>query len=341
MAAVNSTETLRIERIDPLDLDLETADAMAEVLTAANEADGLDLPPRVGAAVMTYRQLQSECRPIDGLWLAFHDDRLVGMLDLQLPWRENTSTAMVRAHVHPDARDRGIGSALLAEAERVVREAGRTRVYSGAFAGGDGVAALEAWGFTPHEGRYAIRRIDVYGAPYGQWDQVYDEAAAHAADYELTHLVGATPEDMLEGMAALHEAINDAPRHDEDEEPVAFDPQRVRDYDKAMAGRRQTVYRVIARHRESGEWAGISMLCVDEFAPALAFQEDTSVVRAHRGHRLGLLMKADMLRWVTRERPEIAAVDTWNAVSNHHMIAVNERLGATVVAHYVGYSKDL
>ena len=94
---------------------------------------------------------------------------------------------------------------------------------------------------------------------------------------------------------------------------------------------------VLARHRTSGEWAGLSMLCVDEFAPTVAFQEDTSVVRAHRGHRLGLLMKADMLRWISQERPEVTAADTWNATNNHHMIAVNERLGATVIAHNQTY----
>ena len=42
----------------------------------------------------------------------------------------------------------------------------------------------------------------------------------------------------------------------------------------------------------------MSLVAVDEFLPTVAFQEDTTVVRAHRGHRLGLLMKTDMLRWV-------------------------------------------
>jgi len=104
-----------------------------------------------------------------------------------------------------------------------------------------------------------------------------------------------------------------------------------------MTGRRQTVYRVMARHRPSGEWAGMSMLCVDEFSPALAFQEDTSVVRAHRGNRLGLLMKSDMLRWVGHERPEVAEIDTWNSTTNHHMIAVNERLGTRLVAQHLTF----
>jgi len=331
----------RIDRVDPLELDLDTADALAEVLTAANEAAGLDLPPRVGPAALTYRQLTSDSRPVDGLWLAWVGDRLVGHADLELPWRENTSVAHVRGSVHPDHRRRSIGRALLDAATRAAAGSGRERLYTGAFEGSEGVPVLDAWGFTRTEGRYAVRRVDLHATPTSLWRRLHDEAAGHAAEYELLRLVGPTPEDQLAGMATLHEAINDAPTDDEDEEPVRFDEQRVRSYDDAMAGRRQTVHRVVARHRGTGEWAGLSMLCVDEFAPSVAFQEDTSVVPAHRGHRLGLLMKAEMLRWVTEERPEVAAVDTWNSVTNHHMIAVNERLGARVVAHHQGYRRDL
>jgi GNAT superfamily N-acetyltransferase len=330
-----------IERVDPRDLDLAAADEMAEVLTAASAADGVDLPARVGAAVLTYRRLGSDCRPLDGLWLAREGGRVVGLADLELPWRENTGTAMVRGAVHPDARRHGVGTALLEAAKEAAKQADRTRVYSGAFVGGRGLSALAAWGFEPTDGRYAVRRVDLHQAPYGLWDRLYDEAAAHAADYQLERLVGPTPEEMLDALTTLHEAINDAPANDADEEPVSFDAQRVRDYDRAMAGRHQTVHRVLARHRPTGEWAGLSMLCLDEFSPSVAFQEDTSVVRAHRGHRLGLLMKAEMLRWISAERPEVGAIDTWNAVTNHHMIAVNERLGATVVAEYVGHRLDL
>lgn len=36
---------MRIERVDPMDLDLDTADALAAVLTAANVATHLAMPP--------------------------------------------------------------------------------------------------------------------------------------------------------------------------------------------------------------------------------------------------------------------------------------------------------
>jgi hypothetical protein len=145
----------------------------------------------------------------------------------------------------------------------------------------------------------------------------------------------------VDAIVALHDAINDAPSPDPDDEPDVWDAQRLADYEGAMSGRRQTLYRVLARHRASGEWVGQSMLAFNEFSPAAAFQEDTSVVRAHRGHRLGLLMKTAMLSWVVEARPELAVIDTWNDATNHHMIAINERLGATAVATHQGFRTRL
>lgn len=335
MAGVNFI----IDRVDPMTLDLETAERMAEIDRASLDAAGLDLPAPVGPTKLTSLQLTSDCRPVEGLWLARDDDRrVIGHVAVELPWRDNTDTANLRGTVHPAARRRGVGRALVDQAVTAARDAGRPKFYAGAYEGCDGVPVLTKLGFSSTGlGVNAVRRVDVHGAPAGLWDRLYAEARADAAAYELVHQIGPTPDNMIDGMVTLHEAINDAPLDDPDLEADAWDADRVRSYDRAMAGRRQTVYRTMARHKETGDWAGLSMLCVDEFSPGIAFQEDTSVVRAHRGHRLGLLMKTDMLRWIGQERPEVSATDTWNATTNHHMIAVNEKLGATVVAHHVSF----
>lgn len=328
-----------ITRIDPLDLDLDVADEIAELTNVCNLADGAPFATMTGPAMLTFLQLQSDTRPVDGLWLARDDDgRLVGRVLAMLPWRENTDAAQVRGSVHPDVRRQGLGRALAEEAVGFAREQGRERIYTGAWRGGDATKALPAMGFSA-EGMAvnAVRRLDLHAAPHGLWDRLYDEALGHARDYDLVRLAGPTPDELMDDMVTLHEAINDAPRDDADTELDVWDAERVRDYDRAMARRRQTTYRVMARHRQTGAWAGLTLLCVDEFSPTLAHQEDTSVVREHRGHRLGLLMKAEMLRWITRDRPEVAAADTWNATTNHHMIAVNERLGASVVAVHETY----
>ena len=95
----------------------------------------------------------------------------------------------------------------------------------------------------------------------------------------------------------------------------------------------------MARHRESGAPAGITLLCLHELRPAIAAQEDTSVLAGHRGHRLGLRLKLAMLDWLRTERPDVDAADTWNAPGNAPMIAINEALGCRKVAETVRFTK--
>lgn len=61
--------------------------------------------------------------------------------------------------------------------------------------------------------------------------------------------------------------------------------------------------------------------------PQDASQHDTSVVAAHRGHGLGAVMKAAMMRWVVEERPGVERVTTGTAAANAHMLRVNRSLG--------------
>ena len=333
---------VHIERIDPRDLDLDTADELAAIVNLVNELDGVALPETTGPTLMKFLQLQSDGTPVDGLWVARDDSgQVVGRAALVTPHHANTDTAQVRGMVAPRARRRGVGRALLAEVVAAARAAGRSRLSTGTFDGTSGRLAVAALGFDPLGTADVIRRLRLDPDMRARWDRLYDEAAARAADYELVRLVGPTPQEMLEDLVVLHEAINDAPSGDPGMEGDRWSAERVVAYDRAMAARSQTVHRVLARHRASGEWAGMSMLCVDEFAPSVAFQEDTSVVPRHRGHRLGLLMKTAMLRWVGEERPEVGATITWNASDNHHMIAVNEMLGTTRVAYNLNYRMEL
>ena len=326
-----------IERVDPVDLDLDVADRIAEVLSASLSADGLPFAPRTGADVLTSRRLGFDSRPIDALFLARDGDRVVGEGTVDLPWRDNTDTAGIRLVVHPDARGRGVGRSLWTSALGFVDAAGRRRVNTGAWLGTSGVDVLDHCGLD-RTGVGVVRRIDLHATPASAWDGLHAEAAACSADYQLTRQAGSTPPDAVDDLVTLHAALNDAPRSKPGQEARAWDARRLHDLEAAMTGRRQTLYRVLARHRGTGEPAGQSMVCVNEFSPLEAFQEDTSVVRAHRGHRLGLLMKAEMLRWLAADRPEVGAVDTWNDATNHHMIAINERLGARVVARHQGYT---
>ena len=75
--------------------------------------------------------------------------------------------------------------------------------------------------------------------------------------------------------------------------------------------------------------------------PQLAEQHDTSVVRSHRGHRLGLLLKAEMMLWLREAQPQLESVDTWNAESNDFMISVNELLGYRIMGRELAFQKTV
>ena len=329
-----SNVPVHIDRISPDDLDLDTADAMAQLGYAAQEHDGIRATTPSGPTRLKNYQHGSDGTPFGGIWLAREEGELVGMAAAMFPRRENLDAAGVSGAVHPDHRKRGIGRALLERVREDAAAAGRTKIYSGTMEGTAGQTAMAALGFEPIH-TYAISQLDLHAADRSRWERLHDDALARSGDYELVRIVGSTPDAQVEDVVALFAAINDAPMTDPDAEPDVWDADRVRAYDAAMAARRQTVYRVMARHRPTGQWAGHTVLCVDEFDPEVGHQEDTSVVPAHRGHRLGLRLKTDMLRWIAEERPEVRATETWNSVENHHMLAVNEILGTQVVDRHL------
>ncbi|MDN5894413.1 MAG: GNAT family N-acetyltransferase [Nocardioides sp.] len=313
---------MKIERIAAAELGLDVAEEIAGVITASEA--GLGLPAPTGPGWLLATQHSSEA-PTEGVWVARVDGRVVGWANLVLPVREYTDVALVGGCVHPDHRNKGIGRALH---DSVTPATDRPWLRMRTWHGSPGEQVLADHG-AARTLTHVVRRLDLTDA-HGSWPRLREDPAAAARDYTLVRRAGPTPTEALEEMRMLREAINDAPDAVEFE---AYPPDRITAYEQDLVSRRQTQYAVLARHRTTGEPAGLTMVCVDEFAPSVAHQEDTSVVPAHRGHGLGLLLKLEMSEWLRAERPEVVATDTWNAHDNHHMIALNERLGLTVVAH--------
>jgi hypothetical protein len=168
---------------------------------------------------------------------------------------------------------------------------------------------------------------------------IREEALAAAGDYELLRIEGYTPDALLPAVAALTEAINDAPLDDLEWEDEVYSPERVRAYERAQLESGFRFRRIVARHRTTGELAGHTVVVVDADQPSYAEQHDTSVVAAHRGHRLGLLLKVDMLLWLAEAETAVERIYTWNAESNDHMITVNERLGYRVLGRAAEFQR--
>jgi hypothetical protein len=177
----------------------------------------------------------------------------------------------------------------------------------------------------------AMRRLDLTDDLRDRHRALLADAVKHADGYVLDGWTGPAPEDLLPAMADLLEAMNDAPMDELEWDDERMDPARVRRGEEYRAEMGWRTHRVVARHEVSGELAGLTEVAVHPEGWTHAFQLDTCVARAHRGHRLGLVLKLAMLQRLADLEPQLRVIDTWNAASNLHMIGVNEALGCRVV----------
>jgi RimJ/RimL family protein N-acetyltransferase len=238
--------------------------------------------------------------------------------------------------VAPAYRRRGLGTALVEALEAITTEMGRPLVGADGWDSEAIARVATARGYQQRA--VAVRRVqDVATAPDPR--PIRDEAMVHAQDYELVRIEGYAPDALLPELADLTAAINDAPFDDLEWEEEVYSPERVRAYERAQIESGHRFRRVVARHRPTGELAGHTVVVVDSESPHVAEQHDTSVARAHRGHRLGLLVKTEMLLWLAEAEPQVTHVHTDNAESNRHMGAVNERLGYAVVGRSLEFQR--
>jgi GNAT superfamily N-acetyltransferase len=304
---------------------------MSDVKRAALAVDDPPCPPwspRVFQRRLSLRPPQGE--PSEAWCLP--DDTPAGVSGwywLKLPDMENRDRGFLELFVHPAARRRGLGTALLRHASGRARAHGRARLC------GDVVQGSAGEGFGRQAGaRYGladIRRVlDLAAVPADRISRCAERAATAAAGYSLVSWQGPTPDDLIGGVATMFTALNDAP-NGPGREPDIWDEQRVRDRaDGWMTVTGGRGYQVAAICDATGEMAGLTTLRVNPDVPGWGYVGSTVVARPHRGHCLGLLVKAALTQWMASAEPGLRAIATYNSAANPHMIAINDELGYQV-----------
>jgi GNAT superfamily N-acetyltransferase len=320
-----------VRQVDPADAG--TVRMMFDVERAALAADDPSCPPwslrrfqgRMELGPPLGEPCEAWCLPDPG----GSPCGLGGWYLLRLPDMENRDRGQLELCVHPAARRRGLGTALLRHAAGRATAHGRTVLY------GDVVAGSPGEEFSRQAGaRYGlcdIRRVlDLDQVPAERIAACRERAAAAAAGYSLVSWRGSTPDGLLAGVAALYTAMNDAP-NGPGMEPDVWDEQRVRERaDGRIEALGLRAYEVAAICDETGEMASLTELRVDPDMPGWGWVHNTAVARPHRGHRLGLLVKAALTQWLADAEPGVRKVTTYNSAANSHMIAINEELGYAV-----------
>ncbi|WP_062348056.1 GNAT family N-acetyltransferase [Herbidospora yilanensis] len=247
-------------------------------------------------------------------FLALDDGRVIGGVTLHLFDRDRLGDVLIRVlEVAPGWRGRGVGSALLGVARERARALGRSKLV--VEAKDDGFLARHGFRAVYTEARRVLHRSRHAGPLPGP------------PGYTFETTVGPTPPGRLAEMVPLLDAMNDAPTDDHEVDAERWTTGLIRGYEDTWEPARQTVYTTVARAAD-GEAAAFTRIFVDADEPGgWARQTDTAVLKGHRGQNLGYHVKLCNTARMFAAEPAVERVITWNAVSNRHMIAINERLG--------------
>jgi GNAT superfamily N-acetyltransferase len=329
---------VRIAKFDP-PTEAGRLGAVREIITAATRLDDPGLPPPSPGQVNGWWSGGYDGSPRQA-WLATDDNGTpVGCYLLVLPERENPDRASCSLTVAPAHRRSGAGTALLAHCADQARLAGRSRLAGEAKDDSAGSAFAAAAGAQRGIGE-VIRVLRIDADLPARLKALGEEARERAAGYSTLSWRGPIPDDLMADVVQVNAAMADAP-HDEGVEPMRWDADRLRNMERVSALNGQQFHSVAARHDATGRLVAITQLATEPVVADWGYQQLTAVLPAHRGHRLGLLIKVAMLEQLAGWAPGVRSIITGNADANSYMISINVALGFEVASVYRDWTLDL
>lgn len=277
------------------------------------------------------------------------DGTPLAYLALNLPLQENTHMAHVEIGVLPDFRGRGIGAALHEEALRVAKDEGRRTLTGstdqleepadgpGTLVPSTGTGRVEADAapvrFLVSRGWQLeqVARRSVLPVPVDADVLARHRAHAQAAagdDYRVVHWGSSAPDEWVDEYAKLNTRMStDVPLGGLEFEEDVWDAKRIRTTEAQFVDRGIELVVAAAEHVPTHTLAAYTVLMLPPENEEFVHQEDTLVIKEHRGRRLGLLVKAANLQRLAEVRPGARRVATWNAEENSYMLRINIDLG--------------
>jgi GNAT superfamily N-acetyltransferase len=286
------------------------------------------------------------------------DGQVVGEASYETQIGDEADSGWLGAHVLPEFRGHGIGAALAAEVERMAAEDGKAKalVYTPLQdVAGQRIPSPTGFGSIPAEHpdvrfllargyRFEqVERLSRLPLPVPNVDALLAAALeASGPDYALHTYVGATPEHWREDMAVLATRMStDAPSAGLEEPEDVWTVERIIEADERVAASPRERVVAVVEHVPSGRLAGFTVLSVPQQPHRSVAQYATLVLREHRGHRLGMLLKVANLEHLQRVKPGHPSVTTFNAEENRFMLDVNEAVGFVPVGQESAWRKDL
>lgn len=344
----------------PASLDSPDAADFAEMVRVRNrtyrEVSGHD--DRRIAADELLPVYQPDERERRLMWTVRLDGTMVGRVGVDLPLEGDSPVAFWFIELVRDVWGRGIGSAAHQLVERIARDHGRSVLQSWAEhpdAPGGRLTAPTGFGSIPvdHAARfyrrhgYTLEQIERSSAfdLQGSFDQVkrlLAQATAASPGYRVVQWFAPTPPEFVDGYAWMKSRMStDAPAAGLQFDEETWDAARVAHHDSVYTDAGRPLLVTAAQHIATGELCAFNELAIGNDRTEASHQEDTLVLRDHRGHRLGMRVKcAGLLTW--RDfAPRSPRLITYNAEENRPMLDINEAIGFVPIAYQGAWKKVL
>ncbi|MFH8250118.1 GNAT family N-acetyltransferase [Microbacterium sp. B2969] len=292
------------------------------------------------------------------LWLVVSDGEPVGRVGVDIPFEKGSKAAYWLIELLESAHGRGIGTAAYALVEQIARRYDRTVLQSWAAhpaAPGEVLTPPTGFGSIPLDraarfylaNGYALEQVvrnsafDLQ-APFDEVDRLLAEAQAASTGYRVVQWTLPTPAEYVDGYAWMKSRMStDAPSAGLEFDEEVWDAARLAVHDAAYTDVGRHLLVTAAQHISTGELCAFNELVIGKDRTRASNQEDTLVLKEHRGHKLGTLVKcAGLLSW--REiAPDSPRVITYNAEENRPMLDINEAIGFVPIAYEGAWKKVL
>ncbi len=248
-----------------------------------------------------------------------------GFVGRNLNEPENAHVRWTDLGVLPAHRRRGVGRALFRAAVEICMEQGDDLVFMGQTSDRvpSGDLFLKAVAASPglQMKNNQLVIADVDRAKLAGW------AKLDPKGYRLERADDVVPQKLVQPYLDAANAMNDMPKGDLRFADQEFTEEQLRDREEWLKQAGMEWWLIVAIESATGEGAGFTEVQYDKRSGHVVWQGGTGVTQKHRGHRLGLWMKAVLLERIIKERPEAKFIRTGNANVNKNMLEINTTLG--------------